>query len=99
MARSKVRGVEQRTEAPKAGAALLAMIKQIDKQHGEGLVFRGREASQPFRIPTGVFALDLATCGGIPVRGVTMFHGRRSSGKTTTALKTIAMAQRQYPEG
>jgi recombination protein RecA len=99
MARTRARGVPERVAEPQSGAALKAMIKQIDKQHGEGLVFRGREAAQPYRIPTGIFALDLATCGGIPVRGVTMFHGRRSSGKTTSSLKTIAQAQRLYPEG
>lgn len=99
MARTKTRGLPVRTAEPKQGAELAAMIRQIDKAHGEGLVFRARAIHQPLRIPTGIFSLDLATCGGIPVRCVTMFHGRRSSGKTTSALKTIAAAQRLYPEG
>lgn len=98
MARVKVRGSDGRTTPPAAGAQLLAMIRQIDKAHGEGLVFRGRQAKQPIRLPTGIFALDLALCGGIPNRGVTMFHGRRSSGKTTSALKTIATTQRLNPD-
>lgn len=96
MARTRVRGVEA-PAAPKQGAELLSMIRQINKAHGEGLVLRGNQIHQPIRFPTGVFSLDLATCGGIPNRSVTMFHGRRSSGKTTTALKTIATTQRLNP--
>lgn len=100
MARTVVRGKTTRTTPePASNAELQAVIRQINKKHGEGLVFKGSEASQPIRLPTGVFALDLALCGGIPNRGVTMFHGRRSSGKTTTALKTIATTQRLYPAG
>lgn len=98
MARPKVRGKDNREAPVVTGNELNAIIKEIDKQHGAGLVFRGSAATQPIRMPTGVFALDLALCGGLPVRGVSMFHGRRSSGKTTTALKTIAMAQRLHPE-
>lgn len=98
MARVKVRGSDGRTAPPATGAALQAMIRQINKAHGDGLVFHGRQVIQPIRLPTGIFALDLALCGGIPNRGITMFHGRRSSGKTTTALKTIATTQRLNPD-
>lgn len=99
MARTVIRG--KPTGKPverKMGAELMQTIKEIDKAYGGGLVLKGRGVQQPMRIPTGIFAVDLATCGGIPVRGISMFHGRRSSGKTTSALKTIAQAQRLWPE-
>lgn len=99
MARTVVRGKTQSPATPKSGAALQAVIKQIEKAHGGGLVRRANEIQQPLRLPTGIFALDLATCGGLPNRSITMFHGRRSSGKTTSTLKTIAMTQRLHPEG
>lgn len=99
MPRRVVRGVAQGTPAaPQHGAALLATLKEINKAWGDGLVMQANAIQQPVRIPTGIFALDLATCGGIPVRGISMFHGRRSSGKTTSALKTLAMAQKLWPD-
>lgn len=98
MGRTVTRTSKPRTAAPAHGVELTKMINAIDKQYGGGLVVAGNSLEQPLRLPTGIFALDLALCGGIPVRGVTMFHGQRSSGKTTSALKTVAMFQRLYPD-
>jgi len=39
------------------------------------------------KIPSGVFIFDYLTEGGIPEGRFTMFHGAKSSGKTTMALK------------
>ena len=52
---------------------------------------------QPIRLPTGIFTLDLALCGGLFMNCINEFLGARSSGKTTALLKAIASAQRQYP--
>lgn len=41
------------------------------------------------RIPFGIFALDLLTGGGIPLWRYTIFHGKKSSGKTSIALRVI----------
>jgi len=46
------------------------------------------------RIVTGIFPFDLATGGGIPVGRFSMFVGTEGSGKTNTALITVAKAQR-----
>lgn len=69
----------------------------INKQFGNQTVITADKQRQPWRIPTGIFMFDLATCGGIPHNRVTMFHGPRSSGKTTAAEKCIAGAQRSMP--
>lgn len=46
------------------------------------------------RIPTGVFGLDYALGGGIPVGRVSLLCGDRSSSKTTTALRIVGNAQK-----
>lgn len=71
---------------------------EIKKRFGEGSIIRGSEQRQPWRIPTGVFMLDLATCGGIPHNQLTMVHGPRSCGKTTLAEKIMAGAQQSLPD-
>ena len=45
------------------------------------------------RLKTGIFTLDFALGGGIPVGRITMAYGPRSGGKTALFLKTIASAQ------
>lgn len=41
------------------------------------------------RIGTGVFIFDYLTGGGVPLWKYTIFHGLKSSGKSTTALRVI----------
>lgn len=76
---------------------LSQVMAQIGKRFGNNVVSMGHEIRQPWRIPLGIFSFDLATCGGIPHNRITMFHGPRSSGKTTAAMKAIAGAQRSLP--
>jgi len=45
------------------------------------------------RIPTGIFSLDCATGGGIPVGRVTLIYGRKASGKSSLAQRIISNAQ------
>lgn len=70
----------------------------IHKRYGAATMTRASEQKQPWRIPTGIFAYDLATCGGIPHNRMTMFHGPRSSGKSTTAEKVMRGAQLSMPD-
>ena len=76
---------------------LKSVMAQIKKSYGDNALCTGSEVQQPWRIPTGIFSFDLATCGGIPYNRWTMFHGARSSGKTTAAEKVIAGVQRSLP--
>jgi len=50
------------------------------------------------RTPSGVFSFDVLTGGGIPEGKITIFHGNKSSGKTTMMLKIIGNYLEQYPE-
>jgi recombination protein RecA len=68
-------------------------LANIEKAYGRGVVLPGSQARFALnitRIPTGIFTLDFALAGGIPARRVSMFSGRKGSGKTTTALKALA---------
>lgn len=98
MARSKVRGKAPRTQAVRSGSELDAIVLQMRKEFGDSVVDLARNKKQPARIPTGIFSLDMASCGGVFAHCITTFHGVRSSGKTTAALKAIRGAQRKYPD-
>lgn len=93
--RTRVRGVTQ--GAPSGRTDLSDIVKAIEKEHGSGTIKMASTMRQPIRLSTGIFTLDLALCGGVFMNCINEFLGARSSGKTTSLLKTIASAQRQYP--
>jgi len=88
--------VGKKKKKQKAPTGLEAVLERIRETYGEGAVMKASEATvlDIRRIPTGIFALDYATGGGIPIGRITGIFGRKSSGKTTLALKLIARAQR-----
>lgn len=53
--------------------------------------------SEEKRIPTGVFPIDYYLLGGIPEGKVSVYVGEEHSGKSTLAMKTLAQAQKKYP--
>ena len=74
--------------------ALKKFAQVVDKKHGAGTVAMGvRHLAVP-RLETGSLSLDIAFGGGVPVGRTTIFYGDKSSGKTTTAYRTAALAQR-----
>jgi recombination protein RecA len=71
-------------------------LASVNKRYGAGKIMRASSAralSVP-RLETGVFAVDYATSGGLPIGRVSGIYGKKSSGKTLLALKTVASAQR-----
>ncbi|MDD5511443.1 MAG: hypothetical protein PHI12_11645 [Dehalococcoidales bacterium] len=67
----------------------------INKAHGAGTIDIAKASVQDLkRISVGSLSWDRALGGGIPAGRVTIFRGNESSGKTVTAYKTIANAQR-----
>lgn len=72
---------------------LQKVLAELRKQHGDKSVVAGSQVVQPWRIPTGVFAFDLATLGGIPHDRISMVHGPKHSGKTYMANRCIMGAQ------
>lgn len=49
-------------------------------------------------LSTGIFTLDMALFGGIPETLISMLYGWESSGKSTTAMRVAASAQRRYAD-
>ena len=75
---------------------LIDLMESCQKEHGEGSfkVASDTRASCVARIQTGIFTLDYATGGGIPIGRTTEIVGKRSSGKSSLLAKIVANAQR-----
>lgn len=66
-------------------------------KYGATSVRTAAEVNQPLRIPTGIFILDFALCGGLPFNRASMFAGKRHSGKSMLGSMAIVGAQRAMP--
>jgi len=72
-------------------------INEIAKKYGPGVVVNAARSPQLKRIKrleTGIFALDLATGGGLPMGRAIHMKGKESSGKSLIAMKALAALQR-----
>lgn len=76
----------------------LKIIDKIKNYKKEQLIYAGNDTTRfkVERIPTSVFSLDLLCFGGIPEGRFTEFFGAKSSGKTTTALRTAGEFLKKY---
>ena len=75
------------------------MMTQYQKDYKDPEIATiGLNIEDPKRLPTGLFAFDLATGGGIPEGRISILYGTEDSMKTTLCLKLIAQAQRLYPD-
>jgi len=79
--------------------ALVAAMKQIEKEFGKGSIMRlGDDATRMDikAVPTGILPLDVALgIGGLPRGRITEIYGPEAGGKTTVALHMIASIQQQ----
>ncbi len=80
------------------GSELAAVLKDIGKVHGDNVVMTADMKPAYKHIPFNIFALDMATFGGLPEGACTLLYGWESSGKTTLTLRAIAAAQKKYPK-
>jgi recombination protein RecA len=79
----------------KEGWTLDRMVEDANKVCGPGTCFTGAQLKRdPARLPIGVFALDYASGGGIPIWGTACFWGPESGAKTLLALKAAASCGR-----
>jgi recombination protein RecA len=70
------------------------VIKKGEKTFGPGTFTKGSDGVPDFpRLPTGVFTVDYATAGGIPIHVTSSFFGPAGGGKSTLMYKSIAAAQ------
>lgn len=89
------------TAAPKhplREGELATMMAEAQKLHGAPVIRAAELKPQYKHIPTGVFTLDIGLHGGFPEGAIALMYGRASSGKTTIAMRTMANAQRKYPD-
>ncbi len=79
----------------KAKKALNAFLREQGKRKQEGSCRRAATSILGIdrRIPTGAIDLDYALGGGLKVGNVTLFWGKKSGGKTSSALRTCGEAQ------
>jgi recombination protein RecA len=78
--------------------ALAAARRQIEQQHGKGILMRMGDSGMRDveAISTGSLGLDLALgIGGLPKGRIIEIYGPESSGKTTMTLQVIAECQKQ----
>ncbi len=81
--------------------ALETAIRQLEKDHGKGVIMRmGERPNMNVEvISTGSLSLDAALgVGGLPKGRIIEIFGPESSGKTTLALHVVAQAQKQGGE-
>lgn len=74
------------------------VIKQINKEFKKELAIKGIGQLVLKRIPFTSPRLNYITYGGIPRGRITMFAGRESSGKSTTALDIVKNAQLTFKQ-
>jgi recombination protein RecA len=75
------------------------LLKDFTKQYKDDTIATmGAKIHDPDRLPSGLFAFDLATGGGIPEGRCTILYGTEDSMKTSLCLKLIAQAQKKYPD-
>lgn len=67
---------------------------KINNSMGNNTITNGGVTlSNPQRLPFGIFPVDFATGGGIPLYSSTCLWGRKASGKTTLAIRAMKSAQ------
>lgn len=74
------------------------LVLSLRKAYGDGTIKVASQKQIISRIPTGIFPLDIAIGGGIPMGKFSVVYGQESSNKTNITLKTIARSQVLYPK-
>jgi len=83
----------EEVEEPKNTLEALLTMKNVE--YGALTISKGSSwEDDPSRIPTGIFSVDFASGGGVPLWQSTCFWGGDSAGKTTAALSALSMSQK-----
>lgn len=87
---------EQLTQLEKL-KKLQSLTKEINKKYGAGTITSAAEhlGATMVRVPTDILSLDIALGGGLVKNTISLWYGKKSSGKTTLNLKTIANIQKR----
>lgn len=80
----------------KDNASLQEAVNALNEKFGENYLTTGKgNRYDTSRISTGIFSLDKAIGGGLPLRKIMTIAGEFSSGKTTVALLTAREFQKK----
>ena len=83
------------SDVNRASCTLDDILVSVNEQCGEGTMFAGTGLKKdPLRLPFGVFAVDFATGGGVPIWGTCCLWGPESGGKSSLCGNAIASSQR-----
>lgn len=96
MAKAKDKGLKIGKGAKGTRAEKLSsVIAGAAKEYGKAIMLSPGEESLLVvpRVSTGLYGLDVATNGGLPVGRVTMVYGENGTGKTMLFLRSLANAQ------
>lgn len=74
------------------------LLAAFQKDHGEAVGSIGDNRPAVDRLPTGIFAFDLATGGGFPRGKISIVFGPESSGKTNLVLTSLRAHQKLWPD-
>lgn len=88
----------KKSKGEPAASATEELMKSFQKEYGEEVGSFGGAYANTDRIPTGLFALDLATGGGFPRGRCSIVYGPESSCKTNSAYLAIASHQKLWPD-
>jgi len=81
-----------------SGPSAAQVLAKFKKDYGAEIGEFGDEYHDLPRLPTGIFPLDLALGGGLPMGKMSIPYGPESSNKTNLALSTIKTGQLLYPD-
>lgn len=75
---------------------LASVVSGANKEFGKAIMLSPMDDSLRVvpRVSTGLYGLDVASNGGLPIGRVTMVYGLQGSGKTMLLLRSLANAQR-----
>jgi recombination protein RecA len=73
-------------------ASLETISGNINTKYGKKTCTPGvASVKDPYRLPTGIFAMTYASGGGFPVGQISVIKGPEHGGKTSTAMSTMSM--------
>jgi len=71
-------------------------LTKAKRQWGAGIIDpASQKATRISRLPSGIDRLDEALAGGFPVGRISLIYGKKSSGKSSLALRLISQAQKR----
>jgi len=71
-------------------------LTKAKRQWGAGIIDpASQKATRISRLPSGIDRLDEALTGGFPVGRISLIYGKKSSGKSSLALRLISQAQKR----